>query len=69
MAVGYILPLIYLTWSMRYGRDAGPNPFRATGLEWETESPPITENFERTPIVTQEAYAYAEMEPQGVGTV
>ena len=68
-AGGYILPIIYLTWSMRYGKDAGPNPFRATGLEWETESPPITENFEKTPIVTQEAYAYAEMEPQGVGTV
>ena len=69
MAVGYILPLCYLTWSVRFGRDAGPNPWRATGLEWETLSPPITENFEQTPVVTQEAYNYAEMEPQGVGTV
>ena len=69
MAVGYLLPLCYLTWSLRYGQDAGKNPWRATGLEWETVSPPITENFERTPVVTQEAYAYAEMEPQGAGTV
>jgi cytochrome c oxidase subunit 1 len=69
MAVGYILPLCYLMWSIRFGQDAGPNPWLATGLEWETVSPPITETFERTPIVTQEAYAYAEMEPQGVGTV
>jgi cytochrome c oxidase subunit 1 len=69
MALGYILPLCYLTWSLKYGKDAGRNPWRATGLEWQTESPPITENFVETPIVTQEAYAYAEMEPQGVGTV
>jgi cytochrome c oxidase subunit 1 len=64
MAVGYLLPLCYLTWSLKYGKDAGRNPYRATGLEWETESPPITENFLTTPIVTHEAYDYAEMEPQ-----
>jgi cytochrome c oxidase subunit 1 len=69
MAVGYLLPLFYLTWSLKYGKDAPRNPFHATGLEWTTESPPITENFLEIPIVTQEAYAYAEMEPQGVGTV
>ena len=69
MAVGYILPLCYLTWSVRYGKPAGNNPWNATGLEWQTLSPPITENFEHTPVVTQEAYNYAEMEPQGVGTV
>jgi cytochrome c oxidase subunit I len=28
------------------------------GLEWETSSPPPTENFKVTPIVTQPAYAY-----------
>jgi cytochrome c oxidase subunit 1 len=64
MALGYILPLFYLTWSLKYGKDATSNPYRATGLEWQTESPPITENFLETPIVTQEAYAYAEMESQ-----
>ena len=69
MALGYLLPLTYLPWSLRYGKDAGKNPWGATGLEWETMSPPITENFVRTPVVTQEAYNYAEMEPQGVGTV
>jgi cytochrome c oxidase subunit 1 len=64
MAAGYILPLFYLVWSLKYGKDATSNPYRATGLEWQTESPPITENFEEMPIVTQEAYAYAEMESQ-----
>jgi cytochrome c oxidase subunit I len=58
LAVGYLVPLIYFIWSIRYGPIAGPNPWRAKGLEWETPSPPPTENFEETPIVTEEAYAY-----------
>jgi cytochrome c oxidase subunit 1 len=59
LAVGYLIPLVYLIWSMRYGPPAGPNPWGAKGLEWETSSPPPTENFEETPVVTQEAYPYA----------
>ena len=59
LGLGYILPLIYLTWSLRYGPDAGNNPWGAKGLEWETTSPPPTFNFEQTPVVTEEAYAYA----------
>jgi cytochrome c oxidase subunit I len=58
LAVGYVLPLIYLIWSLRYGEIAGPNPWGATGLEWQTTSPPPTHNFEETPIVTEEPYAY-----------
>ena len=69
MAIGYILPLFYLGWSIIGGKDAGPNPWGAAGLEWETDSPPITENFEETPIVTHEAYNYAEMEIPSVATV
>jgi cytochrome c oxidase subunit 1 len=40
------------------GRIAGDNPWGATGLEWKTSSPPPTHNFDKTPIVTEEAYAY-----------
>jgi len=58
LGVGYLLPLIYLLWSLRYGPIAGPNPWRATGLEWQTPSPPPTDNFKETPIVTDEAYNY-----------
>jgi len=58
LGVGYLIPLVYLIWSMRYGPVAGPNPWGAKGLEWQTPSPPPTENFERTPTVTEEAYAY-----------
>ena len=58
LAVGYILPMIYLPWSLWRGKKAGNNPWRATGLEWQTASPPPTHNFEATPMVTEEPYAY-----------
>jgi len=62
LGVGYLIPLVYLFWSMRYGPVAGPNPWGAKGLEWTTPSPPPTFNFETTPVVTEEAYAYASEE-------
>ncbi len=51
LSIGYVLPLVYLPLSLRYSRRAGPNPWHATGLEWQTPSPPPTENFEETPTV------------------
>ncbi|HET9791850.1 MAG TPA: cytochrome c oxidase subunit I [Candidatus Angelobacter sp.] len=60
LAIGFILPLIYFLWSLRYGEIAGDNPWGATGLEWETTSPPPTHNFHEVPVVTQEPYAYGE---------
>jgi len=58
LGLGYVIPLIYLAWSARYGPIAGPNPWNATGLEWTTASPPPTHNFEETPVVTEEPYGY-----------
>jgi cytochrome c oxidase subunit 1 len=66
LAVGYLLPFSYLLWSLKYGRRAGNNPWPATGLEWTTQSPPETENFEVTPTVDREAYAYHELEEPAV---
>jgi len=64
LAVGYILPMVYLIWSMRYGPIASSNPWPATGLEWQTSSPPPTENFEEIPVVTWEAYEFAGQEKE-----
>jgi cytochrome c oxidase subunit 1 len=63
LGLGYALPLIYLTWSYFRGPLAGPNPWGATGLEWKTDSPPPTENFAETPVVTEGPYAYPEGQP------
>jgi cytochrome c oxidase subunit 1 len=62
LGVGLLLPAIYLTWSLKYGELAPPNPWGATGLEWQTQSPPISENFEVTPVVTTEAYDYSTVQ-------
>jgi cytochrome c oxidase subunit 1 len=62
LAVGYLLPLCYLTWSLWWGKDASSNPFGAAGLEWQTTSPPPTFNFDETPVVTCEAYDYENIE-------
>jgi cytochrome c oxidase subunit 1 len=66
LGIGYLLPMTYLIWSTRYGKYAPPNPWRATGLEWQTSSPPPTENFEETPIVTWEPYEYRPREEKVV---
>ena len=58
LGLGYLLPLIYFIWSMRYGERATDNPWGAYGLEWETSSPPPTYNFDEPPVVTTEAYDY-----------
>jgi len=62
LAAGYLLPLIYFSWSFFRGRQAERNPWGAVGLEWETTSPPPTHNFAMTPVITQEAYAYRPAE-------
>ncbi len=58
LGFGYLLPVIYFVWSMRYGKPAPANPWGAIGLEWETTSPPPTENFPCTPVVTGGPYSY-----------
>jgi cytochrome c oxidase subunit 1 len=60
LGIAYFFPITYLIWSLWYGERASANPWGATGLEWQTPSPPPTHNFPRTPEVTEEAYAYPE---------
>ena len=67
LALAYALPVFYLGWSLFWGRRAAPNPWKATGLEWQTPSPPPEHNFPATPVVRRGPYCYtpdAEAEPQ-----
>jgi len=72
LGVGYLLPILYLAWSLKYGEIAGSNPWQATGLEWQLQSPPLTENFTEIPYVDYEAYDFewlAHKQKQEVTTV
>lgn len=61
LGLGYIIPMIYLLWSLRKPKTAGANPWNATGLEWTTPSPPTTHNFDSVPVVSEDGpYAYRE---------
>jgi cytochrome c oxidase subunit 1 len=66
LAVGYILPLFYLPLSFKYGPKAGPNPWGATGLEWQIPSPPPTENFTAMPVIVADPYTYTPVDHEPV---
>ncbi|MGD1860189.1 MAG: cytochrome c oxidase subunit I [Leptolyngbyaceae cyanobacterium] len=56
-----VLPfLINAIWSWSQGPKAPDNPWDAKTLEWTTESPPIIENWEVLPELTEGPYAYGE---------
>jgi len=66
LAAAYLLPLMYLTWSLLHGKRAPSNPWSATGLEWTTSSPPPPNNFDIQPLVDRGPYQYhAERESAG----
>jgi cytochrome c oxidase subunit I len=66
LAIGYAMPLFYLTYSMFAGERSGADPWGARGLEWEIPSPPPTANFEVTPIVTHGTHQYAPSKEVGI---
>jgi cytochrome c oxidase subunit I len=58
LAVGYVIPLVYFGYSLLAGEKSVNDPWGARGLEWEIPSPPPTENFTVTPIVTEGTHQY-----------
>ncbi len=67
LGLGYLLPFSYFMWSLFRGKKSGPNPWNASGLEWQMQSPPIPENFAITPVMTHDAYEYTNQEAVEVG--
>jgi len=65
LAIGYLIPMIYLTWAWRHGPVSPQNPWNAKGLEWEqSPTPPPTFNFDHQPVVTEPAYNYSGQEQE-----
>ena len=63
LGIGFLMPAIYLTYSLFKGPIAPQNPWGAKGLEWtHTATPPVTLNFDEKVIVTEDAYNYDAME-------
>ncbi len=56
ISAGFLLVLIALIHSLLKGKKAPANPWDARTLEWQTESPPIHENFSKQPEVTKGPY-------------
>ena len=59
LGLGYLLPGFYLTLSLFFGEKSPANPWSATGLEWQTPSPPHVFNFEFLPVVKCGPYEYS----------
>jgi cytochrome c oxidase subunit I len=60
VAATQLIFLFNLVWSLKNGRDAGPNPWHATSLEWQTpDTPPKHGNWGKDlPVVYRWAYDY-----------
>ncbi|HVK65645.1 MAG TPA: cytochrome c oxidase subunit I [Polyangium sp.] len=56
LGTGFLITFICLARSLKTGAPAPADPWGGATLEWKTASPPITENFEKAPIVTLDAY-------------
>jgi cytochrome c oxidase subunit 1 len=61
VALGQLLFLFNLAWSVRYGKPAGHNPWRAASLEWQTpDVPPVHGNWgPALPVVYRWPYEYS----------
>ncbi len=61
VALAQVVFLVNLAWSLRHGRKADPNPWRATTLEWQTpHTPPQHGNFgPELPVVYRWPYDYS----------
>jgi cytochrome c oxidase subunit I len=51
LGIGVVMVVANLLWSIKHGRRAGNDPWKGNTLEWFTQSPPPTNNFDVVPRV------------------
>jgi cytochrome c oxidase subunit 1 len=57
--LGYTFAFLNLLFTALFGKVKAPrNPYNSLGLEWQTASPPVHENFTEIPVVTDGSYSY-----------
>lgn len=62
---GYTFALLNLLGTAIWGKTKAPrNPYNSKSLEWQTASPPVHENFEEIPVVTEDPYNYGTHSPK-----
>ena len=59
LAAGILIMFANFVRGLFRGEPAPPNPWKARSLDWQTGSPPPTENFREIPTVTDWPYGYA----------
>jgi cytochrome c oxidase subunit 1 len=65
LAAGILVMFANFVRGLYVGEPAPTNPWKGLTLEWQTSSPPPTENFEKIPVVADWPYGYAKRKPQG----
>ncbi|MFQ6612628.1 MAG: cytochrome c oxidase subunit I [Fidelibacterota bacterium] len=58
LGLGLFITLFYLMVAIFKGKPAGNNPWGALTMEWQTTSPPPTENFKESPVMEHGPYDY-----------
>jgi cytochrome c oxidase subunit 1 len=58
LGAGFLVMLAYLLRSLKNGPKASDNPWGAASLEWQSASPPITENFVGQPVCDHGPYDF-----------
>ena len=59
LAAGILIMFANFVRGLFRGEPAPPNPWKALSLDWQTGSPPPTENYREIPTVTDWPYGYA----------
>ncbi len=60
LAAGVLIMFWNFAYNLFRGKAAPANPWHAQTLEWQTTSPPQTENFEEIPVVDDWPYSYGK---------